>query len=76
MEYLKIISETFEKHDIFKVSELKYEKFVKSVNYPASVGITFETNNFSGEIFYYSNREMQYLEIEFLIFNKEKKGMT
>jgi len=72
MEYLKIISKTFEQHNIFKVSELKYEKFTKSMNYPSSEGIIFETNNFAGEIFYYSNGEMEYLEIEFLIFKREK----
>ena len=72
MEYLKIISKTFEQHNIFKVSELKYEKFTKSVNHPSSEGITFKTNNFAGEIFHYSNEEMEYLEIEFLIFNGEK----
>jgi hypothetical protein len=72
MEYLKIISKTFEQHVIFKVSELKYEKFTKSVNHPSSEGIKFETNNFAGEIFYYSIEEMEYLEIEFLVFNGEK----
>lgn len=39
MEYLKIISKTFEEHNIYKVSELKYEKFTKSINYPSSEGI-------------------------------------
>ncbi|WP_452219440.1 hypothetical protein [Lacinutrix salivirga] len=72
MEYLKIISKTFEQHNISKISELKYEKFTKSKNYPSSEGVRFETNNFAGEIFYYSNGEMEYLEIEFLIFKTEK----
>jgi hypothetical protein len=72
MEYLKIISKTFEEHNIYKVSELKYAKFSKSIYYPSSEGIKFETNNFAGEIFYYSNGEMEYLEIEFLIFKTEK----
>lgn len=72
MKYLKIISKTFEQHEIFKVSELKYQKLTKSVNHPSSEGIIFETKNFSGEIFYYSNVEMEYLEFEFFIFSKEK----
>ena len=72
MEYLKIISKTFEQHEIFKVSELKYQKLTKSVNHPSSEGIIFKTNIFAGEIFYYSNGEMEYLELEFLIFSGEK----
>jgi hypothetical protein len=71
MKYLEIISKTFENHKIFKLSELKYEKLSKSENHPSSEGIIFETNEFSGEIFYYSNSEMEYLEIEFLIYKGE-----
>ena len=72
MDYLKIIISIFEQHEISEYSELKFQKFSKSEKYPSSEGIIFEASDFSGEIFHYSNGEMEYLEIEFLNYKTGK----
>jgi hypothetical protein len=69
MDYLKTIVSTFENHEIYKYSELKYERFNKSIKHPSSEGIIFESLDFAGEIFYYKN--MEYCEMEILIFKTE-----
>ncbi|MCK5441314.1 MAG: hypothetical protein KAJ23_05455 [Maribacter sp.] len=72
MDYLKTITSIFEKHEISQYSELRYQKLTKSEKHPSSEGIIFESNVFAGEIFYYANGNMEYCEMEFLIFNREK----
>ena len=68
MEYLNTIIKTFNEHYISGYSELTMKKLNKSDLYPSSEGIQFESNDFSGEIFYYSNGDMEYCEMEFLIY--------
>lgn len=72
MDYLKIIERTFYQHGIAKLSDLKSVSFQKTDKYPSSVGIKFENMDFAGEIFYYSNGEMDYCEMEFLTYRGEK----
>ena len=72
MDYLNIIIKTFNEHYISGYSELKMWELNKSERYPTSEGIQFESNDFMGEIFYYSNGEMEYCEMEFLIYSGEK----
>ena len=71
MDYLKKIKLIFEQHEIYKYFELKYQEFNKSKKHPSSEGILFESPDFSGEIFYYKNEEMEYCEMEILIYHKE-----
>jgi len=72
MNYLNIIIDIFNEHEISKYSELKIRKLNKTKSYPISEGIQFESNDFAGEIFCYSGDEMEYCEMEFLIYFGEK----
>lgn len=70
--YLKIIERIFYSHEIAKLSDLKSVSFQKTDKYPTSVGIKFENKDFAGEIFYYSNGQKDYCEMEFLTYHNEK----
>jgi len=72
MDFLKEITAIFRQHEISQYSELNFQIFNKSEKHPSSEGITFESPNFAGEIFYYANKVMEYCEMEILIFKREK----
>ena len=65
---MNTIIDIFSEHEISKYSDLKIWELNKSERYPISEGIKFESNDFAGEIFYYSGNEMEYCEMEFLIY--------
>ncbi len=71
MNYLDFIENTFNQHPISKYSKLKILKFNPSKRHPISEGIQFESDNFAGEIFYYSGDKMQYCEMEILFYSGE-----
>lgn len=60
---VKLIRNTFIKHPISENGEVNF--FLPTKEYPNSEGIKFDSNEFSGEIFYY-NYSNEYIEIEVL----------